>query len=122
MGNSSSNLKKAANENVSYSGAFNGINHFNRILEMEPNKEKRDLNFIISSTMSSISVTKETIADLTRKLTIEQEQLQKLEDKLTDARAKLKIFESSSSGGTRKKTLNKNNRKTRTLCKKNNNI
>ena len=82
MGNSSSNLKKAANENVSYSGAFNGINHFNRILEMEPNKEKRDLNFIISSTMSSISVTKETIADLTRKLTIEQEQLQKLEDKL----------------------------------------
>lgn len=45
MGNSSSNLKKAANENVSYSGAFNGINHFNRILEMEPNKEKRDLNF-----------------------------------------------------------------------------
>jgi cell division protein FtsL len=91
-------------------------------MKMEPNKEKRDLNFIISSTMSSISVTKETIADLTRKLTIEQEQLQKLEDKLTDATAKLKIFESSSSGGTRKKTLNKNNRKTRTLCKKNNNI
>lgn len=122
MGNnsSSSNLKKAANENVSYTGASNGINQLNGILEMEPNNEKRELNFTISSTMSSISVTKENIAELTRKLTIEQERLQKLEDKLTDAKAKLEIFKSSSSGGTRKKTLNKNNRKTRTLCKNNN--
>lgn len=85
---------------------------------MEPNEEKRELNFTISSTMSSISVTKENIAELTRKLTIEQERLQKLEAKLTDAKAKLEFFKSSGSGGTRKKTLNKNNRKTRTLCKK----
>jgi hypothetical protein len=120
--NSSSNLKKAANENVSYSGASNGINQFNGILEMEQNKEKRDLNFTIISTMSSISVTKENIAEFTRKLTIEQERLQKLEAKLTDAKAKLEFFNSSSNGGTRKKTLNKNNRKTRTLCKNNNNI
>jgi hypothetical protein len=72
--------------------------------------------------MSSISVTKENIAEFTRKLTIEQERLQKLEAKLTDAKAKLEFFNSSSNGGTRKKTLNKNNRKTRTLCKNNNNI
>ena len=117
MGNGSSKFKEA-NENVSYTGASNAINQFNGILEMEPNKEKRNLNFTITSTESSISLTKENVADLTRKLTVQQERLQQLEATLADVKDKLVIF-NSSKGGTRKKTLNKNNRKTRTsLCKK----
>ena len=116
MGNGSSNFKEA-NENVSYTGASNAINQFNGILEMEPNKEKRNLNFTITSTMSSISLTKENIEEFTRKLNIEQSRLKKLEDTLADAETKLENLKSSV-GGTRKKTLNKNNKKTRTLCKK----
>ena len=126
MGNSSSNidkLERAANENVSSSGASNAIKQFNGIQEMEPNKEKAELNFKISSAESSIIVTRENIAEYTKKLNIEQERLQKLEATLNDAKANLASFNSSSSGaggGTRKKILNKNNRKkkTRTSCKK----
>ena len=120
MGNSNSNLKKAANENVSYSGASNAINQINGVQGIEQNKGKADLEFKISSTMSSIGVTKENIAEFTNKLNMQQEQLQKLEDTLADAKAKLASLNSSSSGGTRKKILNKNNRKTRTRtsCKK----
>ena len=49
------------------------------------------------------------------------EGLKKLEDTLADAETKLENLKSSG-GGTRKKTLNKNNKKTRTLCKKKNNF
>ena len=118
MGNDFSKQKPAANQNVSYSGATNTIKQFNGIHEMEPNKEKADLEFKISSTESSISVTKEYIAEFTNKLNKQQEQLQKLEATLADAKAKLASLNSSSSGGTRKKILNKNNRRTRTSCKK----
>jgi uncharacterized coiled-coil protein SlyX len=124
MGNSSSNLdklNKAANQNVSSDMAYKAIKHFNEVHEDEidkQNKDKLDLEFRINSTESSISITKENIADLTRKLTVQQERLQKLEATLADVKDKLVIF-NSSKGGTRKKTLNKNNRKTRTsLCKK----
>ena len=126
MGNSSSNidkLERAANENVSSSGASNAINQFNGIHEMEPNKDKRELEFRISSAETSVMVTKENIALYTDKLNKEQERLQKAEATLADAKAKLASFNSSNSGaggGTRKKILNKNNRKkkTRTSCKK----
>ena len=129
MGNSSGKLEKAANDNVSSSGASNAINQFNGIHDMEPNKEKRELEFRISSAETSVMVTKENIALYTDQLNKEQERLQKAEATLADAKAKLASFNSSSSGpasssgaggGTRKKILNKNNRKkkTRTSCKK----
>lgn len=45
MGNRSSNLEKAGNENFISSRASNAINQFNEIHGMEPNKEKRELEF-----------------------------------------------------------------------------
>ena len=118
MGNGLSKQKTADNKNISYYGASNAIEQFNFINGIEQNKEKADLQFKISSTMSSISVTKENIEEFTRKLNKQQEQLKNLESTLADARAKLANLNPSSSGGTRKKILNKNNRKTRTSCKK----
>jgi hypothetical protein len=123
MGNSSSNLDKltkASNQNVSSDMAYKAITHFNEVHKEEIDEQtekKLDLEFSINSTESSISITKENIADLTRKLTFQQEQLKNLEDKLVNVKNQLEIF-NSSRGGTKKKTLNKNNRKTRTLCKK----
>jgi hypothetical protein len=119
MGNKSS--KAADNENFVSSGASNAIKNFNENLGMQPNKEKRELEFRILSAESSISVTKENITVFTNKLNREQEQLKNLEATLADAKSKLASLNSSSSGasgGTRKKILNKNNRKTRTSCKK----
>lgn len=130
MGNSSSNLdklNKAANQNVSSATAHKAITHFNKVYEIPENEideqteKKRGLEFTIDSTGTSIRITKENIAELTGKLTFQQEQLKKLEDKLANVKNQLEIF-NSSRGGTKKKTLNKNNRKTRTLCKKKNNI
>jgi hypothetical protein len=127
MGNSSSNLDKltkASNQNVSSDMAHKAITHFNEVHKEEIDEQtekKLDLEFSINSTESSISITKENIADLTRKLTFQQEQLKNLEDKLVNVKNQLEIF-NSIRGGTKKKTLNKNNRKTRTLCKKKNNI
>lgn len=131
MGNSSSNLdklNKAANQNVSSDMAYKAIKHFNNFNKEIPENEidkqtekKLDLEFSINSTESSIRTTKENIAELTSKLTFQQEQLKNLEDKLVNVKNQLEIF-NSSRGGTKKKTLNKNNRKTRTLCKKKNNI
>jgi|688.fasta_scaffold84750_4 hypothetical protein len=130
MGNSSSNLdklNKAASQNVSSATANKSITHFNKVYEIPKNKideqteKKLDLEFKIDSTGTAIIITKENIAELTSKLTFQQEQLKNLEDKLVNVKNQLEIF-NSSRGGTKKKTLNKNNRKTRTLCKKKNNI
>jgi len=118
MGNGSSKkTATAANLNIS-SGAENAIKQFNFVHGNEQNTEKTDLEFRISSATSSIAVTKENIEEITKKLNRQQEQLQKLEATLADARAKLASLNSSSSGGTRRKILNKNNRKTRTSYKK----
>jgi hypothetical protein len=120
MGNNFSKQKTAANQNISSVGAENAIKQSNFFNENgnEQNTEKTDLEFIISSTISSITVTREKIEEFTKKLNWQQEQLQKLETTLADAKAKLASLNSSSGGGTRRKILNKNNRKTRTSCKK----
>jgi len=62
---------------------------------------------------------------LTKKLNNRKALSEILKNKLIDLKKELaklleeeKTINSSSSGGTRKKILNKNNRKTRTSCKK----
>lgn len=131
MGNGFSKQKTAANQNIS-SGAENAIKQSNFFHGLEENAETTDLEkkknllkFRISSAESSIRVDNEDIEDLTTKLNKRKAQSETLKNNLIDFKKELatllekeKAMNSSSSGGTRKKILNKNNRKTRTSYKK----
>ena len=133
MGNGFSKQKTAANQNISSVGAENAIKQFNFVHGNEENaettdleKKKNHLKFRISSAESSIRVDNEYIEELTNKLNKRKAQSETLNNKLIDFKKELATLleeekatnSSSSSGGTRKKILNKTNRKTRTSYKK----
>ena len=134
MGNGSSKkTAAAANLNISSARAENAIKQSNFFHGLEENAETTDLEkkknllkFRISSAESSIRVDNEDIEELTNKLNKRKAQSETLNNKLIDFKKELATLlekekamnSSSSSGGTRKKILNKNNRKTRTSYKK----
>ena len=134
MGNGSSKkTAAAANLNISSARAAAAIRQSDFVHGLEENAETTDLEkkknllkFRISSAESSIRVDNEDIEELTNKLNKRKAQSETLNNKLIDFKKELATLleeekamnSSSSSGGTRKKILNKTNRKTRTSYKK----
>ena len=132
MGNNFSKQKTAANQNVSSVGAENAIKQYDFVYGLENTETTTDLekkkNLLKNSIRlaeSSIRVDNEFTEELTKKLNNRKALSEILKNKLIDLKKELdtlleeeKTIISYSSGGTRKKILNKNNRKKRTSYKK----
>jgi hypothetical protein len=100
MGNDISNLKE--DERLSHAAVASAIKQVNVLVlpKNDPRNDvneikKRDLNFTIWSTGTSIQVYKENIEDLRKKLNIQEKYLRDAQDKQDDATTQLKNLEAA---------------------------